>query len=146
MGPLQDLGQTTSVMMGLLWWGIRPQGSARVMAIGTGAYPGALQRNQVCMFVLLSPSAQRCIYADWFKFRLYSIEILLQSRVSNTWKFELVQNCHTCSFFCCRHPSYAILAAMVTNIRCAPAGPCSSVHQCRNLAENCFKKGIGNSV
>ena len=53
MGPLQDLGQTTSVMMGLFWLGIRPQGSARVMAIGTEAYPGALQIKQVCMFVLL---------------------------------------------------------------------------------------------
>ena len=51
---LQDRGQTTSVMMVLFWLGIRPQGSARVMAIGMGAYPSALQRNQVCMFVLLS--------------------------------------------------------------------------------------------
>jgi len=98
MGPLQDLGQTTSVMMVLFWRGIKPQESARVMAIGMGAYPGALQRNQVCMFVLLSPSAQRYIHADWFKCKLYSIVILLQSLVSSTWRLKFLQSCHTCSF------------------------------------------------
>ena len=100
MGPLQDLGQTTSVMMVFFWWGIRPQGSARVMAIGMGAYPGALQINQVCMYVCspLSICTKIYIHADWLKCRLYSIEILLQSLVSSTWRLKFLQSCHTCSF------------------------------------------------
>ena len=100
MGPLQDLGQTTSVMMVLFLWGMR-SGSARVMAIGTEAYPSALQRSQVCMFSSLR------LHKDIYMLigSLYSIVILLQSPVSSTWRFKFLQSCHTCIFFAVDTPA-----------------------------------------
>ena len=47
MAPLQGLGQSTSVMMLLFGWGMRPE-SVRGMAVGMGAYPSACQKKEVC--------------------------------------------------------------------------------------------------
>ena len=55
MKPLKDLQQSTCVMMGLFSWrGIAPPGSARVMEIGLGEYPGASQVRNVVNFMISS--------------------------------------------------------------------------------------------